>query len=92
MGLCSQFWSRFLTTVSSRFDIILMILINSWYFLAHNFDAHLSGWVRVKDGAMARSCFELELVKGSQVGKVGQCWKTSKVKSSQNELPYSGIS
>ena len=44
-------------------DLILMILINSWYFLAHNFDAHLSGWVRVKDGAMARPFVELELVK-----------------------------
>ena len=32
-----------------------------WYFLAHNFVAHLSGWVRLKHGAMAWALFAPEL-------------------------------
>ncbi len=71
-GLCIQFWSHFSTAFVSRFDLGWKILINFRYFLAHDFAAHISGWVRVKDGAIARLFFELGLVKWGSGGKMSE--------------------
>ena len=54
---------HFGTTFWSRFGLRCEIPKNFWYFLAQNFVAHLSGWVRLKHGAMAWAFFAPELEK-----------------------------
>ena len=55
-----SFWDNVLVTIGLRWKISRKFC----YFLAHNFAALLSGWVRLRDRAMAWVFFVPELGKG----------------------------
>ena len=89
-GSYIPFWGHFRGTLFSPIGLRRKISRNFWRPLAHNFVAHLSGCVRLKDGTMAWAFFAPELGKwvsswdgwrmGGEVGN----------ERSQNEVLYSG--
>ena len=57
-----------------------MIIFHLWHVLAQNFDAHLSGWVRLKDGAKVWQFFDPKLEKW------GSSWEGRKMLGKKRKL------